>query len=70
MKKYYNEKLNKWYTEGDSLTFKIKNTLFLGIPTEEQLKEFGFEEYVEPTPESSIEENLEEKIEIETHKEL
>ena len=70
MKRYYNKTTNKFYREGDSLTIKIDNKLFLGIPSEEQLKEFGFEEYIEPEPEPSIEEDLEEQSEIETPKEL
>lgn len=70
MKKYYNNKLNKWYIEGNAITIRIDNGLFSGIPTEEQLKEFGFEEYIEPVPEPSIEEDLEEQSEIETTEEL
>ena len=52
MKKYYNKDLDKFYIEGQTLTFKVdSSTLFSGIPTEEQLAEWGFEEYIEPEPE-------------------
>lgn len=50
MKQYYNSTTNEWYTEGTSLTRKIENGVFSGIPTMEQLTEWGFEEYVEPVP--------------------
>ena len=52
MKRYYNEELKKFYIEGQTLTFKTdSSTLFSGIPTGEQLLEWGFEEYIEPEPE-------------------
>lgn len=36
MKRYYNKKLEKFYIEGQTLTFKVdSSTLFSGIPTEE-----------------------------------
>lgn len=50
MKQYYNSTTNEWYTEGTSLTRKIESGVFSGIPTMEQLTEWGFEEYVEPVP--------------------
>lgn len=50
MKRYYNSTTFEWYTEGTSLTRKIENGVFSGIPTIEQLVEWGFDEYVEPTP--------------------
>lgn len=50
MKKYYNNTTKEWYTEGQSLTRKIDNGVFSGIPTVEQLTSWGFEEWVEPTP--------------------
>lgn len=52
MKRYYNENLQKFYTEGQTLTFKVnESTLFSGVPTEEQLLAWGFEEYIEPETE-------------------
>lgn len=42
---------NETYYEGQPMTRKIGNTLFSGIPSEEQLTEWGFEEYIPPTPE-------------------
>lgn len=50
MKRYYNTTTNEWYNEGESLTKRTECGLFSGIPTEEQLKEFGFEEYIPPIP--------------------
>lgn len=52
MKRYYNNNLNRYYTKGQTLTFKVnESTLFSGVPTEEQLTDWGWEEYVEPEPE-------------------
>ena len=50
MKKYYNPTTHEWYTEGQSLTRKIDNGVFSGIPSVEQLEQWGYEEYIEPTP--------------------
>lgn len=65
MKRYYNATTKEWYMEGTSITRKIESGVFSGIPSVEQLTEWGFEEYIEPepTPEelSEIqEENIEE----------
>ena len=48
MKKYYNNITDEWYNEGQTLTIKISNGVFTGIPTEQMLIEWGFEEYHEP----------------------
>ena len=50
MKRYYNPTTKEWYTEGTSITRKIEGGVFSGIPSEEQLTEWGFEEWVEPAP--------------------
>ena len=50
MKRYYNSTTQKWYTEGNSITKNISNGVFSGIPSEQRLTEWGFEEWVEPTP--------------------
>lgn len=50
MKKYYNSTTHEWYTEGQSLTRKIDNGVFSGIPSEQRLTEWGFEEWIEPEP--------------------
>lgn len=50
MKRYYNSTTHEWYTEGQSLTKKVDNGVFSGIPSVEQLQAWGFEEWVEPTP--------------------
>lgn len=50
-KRYYNESEDKWYTEGQSMTRRIeKSTIWSGVPTLEQLTEWGYVEYIEPTP--------------------
>ena len=50
MKRYYNATTHEWYTEGNSITKNISNGVFSGIPSEQRLTEWGFEEWVEPTP--------------------
>ena len=50
MKRYYNSTTKEWYTEGQSLTRKIDNGVFSGIPSEQQLEQWGFEEWHEPEP--------------------
>lgn len=58
MKRYYNKTTGKWYNEGRTMTHSTENMLFSGIPTEEQLSEWGFEEWVEPgLPEEELLEN-------------
>jgi hypothetical protein len=57
-KRYYNETTKEWYTEGQSMTRRIENGVFAGVPTEEQLTEWGFEEYVAPTPPAPTPEQL------------
>lgn len=58
MKRYYNTETKEWYTEGRTLTRKVGNSLFSGIPTDEQLTEWGFEEYTEPQPEPLSDEQI------------
>lgn len=58
MKRYYNNSTNEWYNEGTSLTRRVGNGVFSGIPSEEQLKECGFEEYVAPAPQEPTEEEI------------
>ena len=50
IKKYYNKTTKQWYFEGDSMTRAIEHGVFSGVPSEELLTEWGFEEWVEPTP--------------------
>lgn len=50
MKRYYNSTTKEWYIEGTSITRKIDNGVFSGIPSVEQLTSWGFEEWHEPTP--------------------
>ena len=50
MKRYYNPTTHEWYTEGNSITKYIDGSLFSGIPSEQRLTEWRFEEWIEPTP--------------------
>ena len=50
MKRYYNATTQEWYNEGQSLTRRVKNGIFSGIPSEEQLRQWGFVEYEDPVP--------------------
>lgn len=63
MKRYRNKATKKIYVEGNALTWKIDdNTLWSGIPTEQQLAEWGFEPYTPPVPERTLEIAKSEKI--------
>ena len=50
MKRYYNPTTHEWYYEGQSITHNENGTLTSGVPSVEQLTEWGFQEWVEPTP--------------------
>ena len=51
MKRYRNKTTGEIYLEGRTLTWQIdESTLWSGIPTEEQLSEWGFEEMIIPQP--------------------
>ena len=50
MKRYYNSTTYEWYIEGTSIKRNLNNGVFTGVPTVEQLTEWGYEEYIEPTP--------------------
>lgn len=50
MKRYYNATTQEWYNEGQSLTRRVDNGIFSGIPSEEQLRQWGFVEYKDPVP--------------------
>ena len=64
MKRYYNPTTQKWYTEGQSITHNENGTLTSGVPSVEQLTEWGFQEWIEPapTPEQLLERAKAEKI--------
>lgn len=64
MKTYYNPTTKEWYYEGHSITRPVEGGFFSGYPTEEQLFEWGFEEYFPPapTPEELLERAKVEKI--------
>ena len=48
--RYFNNSTKEWYTEGQSVTRKIDNGVFSGIPSVEQLTEWGYVEWHEPEP--------------------
>jgi hypothetical protein len=61
-KRYYNSTTKEWYNEGQSLTRRLDNgTLFSGVPSVEQLAEWGYEEVEEPEPYQPTEEDLKEQ---------
>lgn len=63
MTTYYNEKTGEYYYEGRSITRRLDNGyLFAGVPTEQQLAEWGFESYTPPQPERTLEIAKAEKI--------
>ena len=48
---YYNKKTAEYYYEGRSITRRLDNGyIFAGVPTEQQLAEWGFEPYTPPQP--------------------
>ena len=63
-KRYYNSTTKEWYTEGNSLTRRVNGALFSGVPSVEQLTDWGFVEWVEPepTPEQLLERAKADKI--------
>lgn len=63
MTTYYNEKTGEYYYEGRSITRRLDDgRIFAGVPTEQQLAEWGFEPYVPPVPERTLEIAKAEKI--------
>lgn len=60
MKMYYNEKSHQWYKEGELMKRKMENgSVFYGIPTKAQLKEWG---YVDWSQEGRLQSAKEKKI--------
>lgn len=64
MKRYYNATTQEWYNEGQSLTRRVKNGIFSGIPSEEKLRQWGFVEHEdpEPTPEERLAQAKRQKV--------
>ena len=63
MTTYYNKKTAEYYYEGRSITRRLDNGyLFAGVPTEQQLAEWGFELYTPPVPARTLEVAKAEKI--------
>lgn len=64
MKKYYNNITKEWYAEGQSITKSLEHGVFSGVPTVEQLTEWGFAEWHKPQPteEQLLAQAKEEKI--------
>lgn len=60
---YYNEKTGEYYYEGRSITRRLDNGyIFAGVPTSQQLAEWGFEPYTPPVSERTLEVCKAEKI--------
>ena len=60
---YYNEKTGEYYYEGRSMTRRLDDgRIFAGVPTAEQLAEWGFEPYTPSQPERTLEVAKSEKI--------
>lgn len=56
---YYNEKTGEYYYEGRSITRRLDNGyLFAGVPTAEQLAEWGFAHYEQPAQAAPTEQEL------------
>lgn len=51
---YYNKSTNETYTEGAIMTRRVEGGVFSGIPTPDQLKNFGFER-VPPHEQTEVE---------------
>lgn len=60
---YYNSTTGEYYYEGRSITRRLDDgRIFAGVPTEQQLAEWGFKPYVPPVPERTLEVAKAEKI--------
>lgn len=63
MTTYYNKKTGEYYYEGRSITRRLDDgRIFAGVPTEQQLAEWGFEPYTPPVPARTLEVAKSEKI--------
>lgn len=63
MTTYYNATTGEYYYEGRSITRRLDDgRIFAGVPTAEQLAEWGFEPYEPPVPERTLEIAKAEKI--------
>lgn len=59
MRRYYNQEKNVWYYEGRSITWRLDDgRIFAGVPTAEQLAEWGFEHYEQPAQAAPTEQEL------------
>ena len=59
-KRYYNSTTKEWYTEGSTMTKRLDNGVFSGIPSVEQLTAWGFVEWIEPA--TTLHEPTEEEV--------
>lgn len=63
MTTYYNATTGEYYYEGRSITRRLDDgRIFAGVPTSQQLAEWGFEPYTPPVPERTLEIAKSEKI--------
>lgn len=63
--RYYNSTTGEWYTSGTGIIRKLDSgALFMGVPSVEQLTEWGFEEWhdPDPTPEQLLQQAKDNKI--------
>jgi hypothetical protein len=58
MERYYNATTKEWYNEGQSMTKRVENSVFTGIPTKQQLTEWGYTEVAPPEPYTPTEEDI------------
>ena len=63
MTTYYNKKTAEYYYEGRSITRRLDDgRIFAGVPTEQQLAEWGFEPYTPPVPQVDVREQRMQEI--------
>lgn len=63
MTTYYNKKTGEYYYEGRSMTKRLNDgRIFAGVPTEQELAEWGFEPYTPPVPQIDVREQRMQEI--------
>ena len=63
MTTYYNKKTAEYYYEGRSITRRLDDgRIFAGVPTSQQLAEWGFEPYTPPVPQVDVREQRMQEI--------
>lgn len=62
MKRYYNATTKEWYTECQTITRKVDNGVFSGVPSVGQLTAWGFIPYTPPQPQVDVRKQRMEEI--------